>query len=122
MLVWNEADFISCLECVPEVGEDALSHRFVVIQDGVTLEVAVWQYDGDVAIKLMRADSDTPLFDVSLMDCAGARLVEDAAGARLEFAPAKAFGSRYDGRSPSPFGISVAVKPAIAIRLFSYNA
>ena len=121
-LVWDEADFISCLETVPEVDDYATSHRFTVAQDGVTLEITIWQYDGDVSIKLTRVGAKTPLFEVTLIDCAGARLVRDAAGERLEFAPAKAFGSRYDGQSPPPFGVSVAVKPSIAIRLFSHAA
>jgi hypothetical protein len=118
MLVWDETDFITCLETVPVVAEYGVSHSFSVADDGVRLEIVVHQYDGDVSIRLFRDGTENTLFDLTLIDCSGVRFVNDKAGERLEFAPAKCFGSRYDGLSPIPFGISVSVKPGIRIPIF----
>ena len=87
MLVWNETDVTTCLEIEPAVGEDGTSHRYHVARDGLSLEFTVWQYDGDVAIKLRRDGVTDPIFETHMMDCAGVRYVKDQAGERLECAP-----------------------------------
>ena len=122
MLVWNEADAIACLETLPEIDEDAVSYGFTIVRDGLRLELTVFPYASDVCISLFRDGVAEPVFDVTLLDCGGMRHVTDQSSERLEFAPAKCFGSRYDGRSPPPYGVSVAVKPSIQLRLFSYPA
>lgn len=122
MLVWNEADLVNYLECVPDVAEHEVRHRFAVTRDSLCLEILIRQFDGDVAITLRRVAASEALFEVNLIDCAGVRLVEDASRACLEFAPAKAFGNRYDGQSPPPFAVGVSVNPDIAIRMVSYDA
>lgn len=119
MLVWNEADVIACLETAPVVGEYEVSHAFTVADNGIQLEIVVFQHDGDVSIKLLRDGLEQPVFDVTLLDCSGIRYVRDKLGERLEFAPSKCFGTRYDGLSTLPFGISVSVKPSIQLRMFS---
>lgn len=121
MLVWDDADFIACLETLPVVGEYEVSHAFTVAGDGLRLEIVVFQHDGDVSIRLLRDGLERPVFEVTLLDCQGVRYVRDKAGERLEFAPSKCFGSRYDGRSPLPFGVSVSVKPSIQLRMFSVD-
>ncbi len=122
MLVWNEADVISCLEVLPEVGEDETAHAFTVARDGLRLEITIFQYDGDVAISLFRDGVADPVFDVTLLGCQGIRLVKDPAAEHLEFAPAKCLGGRYDGESPPSCGIFVSVRPSIRLRLFSHAA
>lgn len=122
MLVWDEADFVACLETVPVVGDYGVSHTFTVNDRGLRLEIVVFQHDGDVSISLFRDGLEPAVFEVTLLECSGVRHVKDKAGERLEFAPAKCFGSRYDGTSPLPFGISVSVKPGIRLRMFAHDA
>jgi hypothetical protein len=94
-------------------------HTFTVERDGLRLELIVSQYDGDVYLNLYREGIETPIFSMRLIGCAGARYVRDKGGDFLEFAPAKCFGSRYDGHSPAPFGFRVSVNPHIRIEPFS---
>ena len=118
-LVWNEYEFIECLGVVPEVEEYETAHYFKVEKDGLRLEMSVFQYAGDVYLDLYRDGVETPIFKMRLLNCAGARYVCDRNGREvLEFAPAKSFGSRYDGRSPLAFGVRLAVTPHIQIELF----
>lgn len=121
MLVWNETDVITCLETVPVVGAYGVSHSFTVSDSGLRLEIFLCQNDGDVSIRLFRDGIDRAIFEVSLVDCSAIRYVKDKAGERLEFAPAKCFGSRYDGLSPLPFGVTVSVKPSIEVRMFGQD-
>ena len=118
MLVWNETDFTACLETVPVVGDSDTSHTFIVADSGLRLELTVFQFDGDVSIRLFRDGLTTAIFDLTMMDCAGARYVNDKNGERLEFAPANSIEGRYDGQSAPPFGVSIAVKPSIQLRFF----
>lgn len=121
MLVWDETDFIACLETVPAVDPYGTAYRFTVAKGGLRLEITVCQYDGDVAILLFRDGIEDAVLELNLLDCSGVRYLNDKAGERLEFAPAKCFGSRYDGLSPPPFGVAVSVKPAIRLRLFGQD-
>lgn len=116
--VWNEYEFVECLGVVPEVDEYD-THTFKVERDGLRLELNVSQYDGDVFLHIFREGVETPVFMMRLIDCAGARYVREKRGDFLEFAPAKSFGGRYDGRSPIPFGFRVAVDPHIRVEVFS---
>ncbi|HEY0098181.1 MAG TPA: hypothetical protein VGB76_04420 [Pyrinomonadaceae bacterium] len=119
MLVWNEYEFIECLGVIPKVEEYETAHFFKVSKDGLRLELSVFQYDGDVYFDLYREGIESPVLQVRLLNCAGARYVSHKNGREmLEFAPAKSFGSRYDGVSPLPYGIRVAVTPHISIELF----
>jgi len=117
--VWNEYEFVECLGVLPEVSEHDVSHTFRVERDGLRLELNVSQYDGDVFLHIFREGIETPVFALRLIDCAGARYVKEKHGDFLEFAPAKSFGSRYDGRSPIPFGFRVSVHPHISVEMFS---
>lgn len=51
-LVWEPLDFISVLGVVPEVGEYETSHKYVVSQPPLRLEITLWQYDGDIELNL----------------------------------------------------------------------
>jgi hypothetical protein len=117
--VWNKYDFIECLGVLPEVDEDEDGHAFKVERDGMRLELTVFRYAGDVYLSLYREGVETPVFFMRLIWCEGARYVRDKGGDFIEFAPAKSFGSRYDGRSPAPFGFRVSVNPHIKIEPFS---
>lgn len=119
MLVWDEADFVACLETLPVFSEDDLSYWFSVAKDGLTLQLTVFEFEGDIAVTLHRDGVEGPVFDVTLIDCMGARYINDKGGEWLEFSPCKTAGTRYDGTSPLPFGLSVSVTPSIQLRMFS---
>ncbi len=121
MLVWDETDFIACLETIPDVDEYGTSHAFTVSDRGLRLEIIVCPYDGDISIRLFRDGVEDAILDLTLLDCSGVRYVKDKAGERLEFPPAKCFGTRYDGLSPLPFGVAVSVKPTIKLRMFGHD-
>jgi hypothetical protein len=118
-LVWNETDFAACLEVLPEVEEYGVDYIYRVNRSGLRLELSVYPYDGDIHIDLFREGVDCPVFAMKLIECSGTRYVNDDRGEYLEFAPARVFGSRYDGTSVIPFGVRLSVNPCISIRLFS---
>ncbi len=119
MLKWNQYKFIECLEVIPQVEEYETSHSFSVAKHGVRLNLTIFQYAGDVYIDLYQEGIKTAIFSMRLLDCPGARYVAQKNGAEyLEFAPARSFGGRYDGESPIPYGVRVAVNPHIQIELF----
>lgn len=119
MLVWNQYEFIECLGVIPQVEEYETSHTFEIVKDGLRLCLTVDQYAGDVYLDLYREGVKQSVFSMRLLDCDGARYVSDKNGREcLEFAPAKSFGSRYDGESPIQFGVRVTVNPHIRIELF----
>ncbi|HWS87320.1 MAG TPA: hypothetical protein VN282_10165 [Pyrinomonadaceae bacterium] len=118
MLVWNQYEFIECLGVLPEVEEYETSHVFRVEKDGLSLLLTVFQYDGDVHLELCREGIEPPVFSMKLIGCEGARYVSGKGAEYLEFAPAKSFGSRYDGTTPVPYGVRVGVNPHVRIELF----
>jgi hypothetical protein len=119
MLTWNQYEFTECLEVLPEVGEDENHHTFRVEKDGLRLELTVFQYAGDVYIDLYQDGVEPSVFHMRLLNCPGAKYVRGKGGYEcLEFAPAKSFGGRYDGESPIPYGVRVAVNPHIRVDLF----
>ncbi len=77
---WDVTDFISCLEVVPEVDEDDISHSFVVEKNGMRLLLTVYQYDGDIHFSLYRDGVTPPVFSMKLVECQGARYVNDKRG------------------------------------------
>jgi hypothetical protein len=120
MLVWNEFEFIECLEVIPEKDEEyETNHVFRIAKDGLSLVLALYQYSGDVYFDLFRDGIENPIFQMRLLDCPGARFVKAKDNREyLEFAPAQSFAGRYDGVEAIPFGIRLAVNPHINIELF----
>jgi hypothetical protein len=116
--VWNQYEFIECLGVLPAVEEYETHHSFEVEKDGLRLHLSVFQYGGDVYIDLYREGVEAAVFSVRLLESEGARYVSGKGGEFLEFAPAKSFGTRYDGASAIPFGVRVAVNPHIRVELF----
>jgi hypothetical protein len=118
VLVWNPDDVLACLETVPAVEEYDISHTYFVSRDGIRLELTIYQDAGDIYIDLFREGLPEPIFRMTLTGCPGCRHVNDQRGEYLEFAPVRCFGSRYDGNSPIPFGVRLAIKPNISVTLF----
>ncbi|MER2494900.1 Ypar14, superfamily integron cassette [Vibrio neptunius] len=118
MLVWDEIDVLTVLEVVPEQEVDGIWHKYTVEKGGIQLSITVYQYDGDVRFELINCHNQSTLFSMGLIDCEGVIRRMDSTGEYLEFAPAKSFGSRYDGISPIPYGVRVSVNPNINIALY----
>jgi hypothetical protein len=116
-LIWDESDFISCLEVLPEVEEYGISHHFTVKKDGLRLELTVYQLDSDIYITLYRDGIETALISFQITQCSGTRYVNDDRGEFLEFAPSQVFGDRYSRGYLIPVGVRLSVKPHISIQL-----
>jgi len=50
--IWDPLDFLSVLGVAPEVGDHETSYKYVVSQPPVRLEITLWQYGGDVRLRL----------------------------------------------------------------------
>jgi hypothetical protein len=119
-LVWEPLDFLSVLEVVPEVADYETSHKYVVSQPPLRLEIELWQFDGDAEIRLFVAPFEREVLRYSMLGCPGARALEDKRGRFLEFAATNAFTGRYDGYSVIPYGVRVWVAPQVYIEPFVY--
>ncbi len=121
-LIWEPVDLLSTLGVMPIVGEHETSHRYVVEQGPLRLQLTIWQYDSDVEILLSVAPLPEPVLKYSILGCPGIRLISDKSGTFLEFAAADTFTGRYDGYSVIPYGLRLRVEPQIALEPFSHRA
>lgn len=121
-LVWEPLDFLDVLGVAPEVADYETSHKYVISQPPVRLEITLWQYDGDVQLHLFVAPFEHPVVRYAMLGCPGARVVNDKRGQFLEFAAANTFTGRYDGYSVIPYGLRVWVKPQVCLEPFVYPA
>src|SRR6185503_31126 len=80
MLKWNPHEIIECLEVLPEVGEDETSYVFQVARDGLRLELAIFQYEADVRIRIYRDGSEQPIFHAQIISCPLVRYVAEKNG------------------------------------------
>ncbi len=116
VLVWDETDILVVLETEPEVEENGIWHNFEVTQDKVTLKLTIYQYDADVRIELFNGEKE--LFSMQVMDCPAIKRTLENGNEWLDIAPAKCFGSRYDGETTIPYGARISIKPNINIKLY----
>lgn len=116
--VWNETEVLTCLGVLPTEDEYGTQYLYQVDRCGIRLELAIEPYAGDISVTLHQIGMLIPLLTLNLIDCCGVRYINDERGQYLEFAPAEAFGSRYDGLSVIPYGVRVSVEPYISITLF----
>lgn len=118
-LVWDPVDLLSTLGVAPEVAEYEASHKYILVQSPLRLEITLWQFDGDVQIDMFVAPYEGPVVRYSMVNCPGVRAVNDKRGRYLEFAAANTFTSRYDGYSVIPYGLRVWVEPHVLLEPFS---
>jgi hypothetical protein len=117
-LIWDETEFITCLEVLPTVEEYGTQYAYVVEKDGLKLELSIYPLCGDVYITLYRDGIEHPIIDFRLLNCSATKYVQDMRGEFLEFAPAQVFGDRYQKDFVIPVGVQLAVKPSISVSLF----
>jgi hypothetical protein len=117
-LVWNETDILTYLGVLPTVEEYGISYLYRVQRCGLYLDLIMYPNDSDIYLSLFREGVEAPVLDMKLIECNGVRYINDQRGEYLEFAPARTFGSRYDGMSLIPYGVRSAVNPCISITLF----
>jgi len=118
-LVWDPVDFLFVLGVTPEVGEYDTSHKYLISQPPLRLEITLWQYDGDIQLELFVAPFDDPVVRYSMLSCPGVRAVSDKRGQFLEFAATNTFTGRYDGYSVIPYGLRIWVEPHVLLEPFS---
>jgi hypothetical protein len=117
--VWNEYDFLECLGVIPTIEEYEISHTYTVERNGLILSLFIRQYDREISFTISRQNAKGYILYIRLNDCPGARLVKYKTDMEcLEFAPAKCFGSRYDGQSAITMGIRLSVDPDIMIEIY----
>jgi hypothetical protein len=118
MMLWDETDVISVLEVLPDVGEDGIYHDFHVERDGLRLQFTVFQWDGDVRVRLWYEGLSAPVFEMQVMDCPGIRRLFNSVGTEyLEVAAGQLSRVIGAGETPMAATLIVAIKPQIAVRL-----
>lgn len=84
-LKWNEYEVIECLGVLPEKEEFFTSHSFRTKEDGLILEMTVWQYESLVAISLLKENDDKPFFTLYFIVRDEIRFVNEKDFAGLQF-------------------------------------
>ena len=118
MFVWNEGDIIDCLGVVPEIDEYETRHRFLVTDNGLTLELSLCQYDGDIDVRIYQDGLEPAVVEFGIVGSDAMRRVHSADEDYLEIGAATLFGGRYDGDGPIPYGVRVYTKPSIRVAFF----
>lgn len=120
-LTWDPFDLFNVLGVVPTEGESGISHRYIVEQGAVRLQLTIWQFDCDVEVQLWAAPLPNPIVRYSMLDCPGIRVVDDKRGRFLEIAASNTFSGRYDGYSVIPYGLRLWIDPQIFLEPFTYS-
>ncbi len=66
-LQWTELDFIECLEVVPEVGEYKERYLWNVVQDRLTLSIAMWPWESVLELSLLDAAASSPIVEFAVV-------------------------------------------------------
>lgn len=119
-LVWEPLDFLNVLGVLPEVAEYETTHKYVIVQSPMRLEITLWQYDGDVEINLFVVPFEGAVVRYSMLGCPGVRAASHKRGQYLEFAATNTFTGRYDGYSVIPYGLRVWVEPHVYLEPFAH--
>jgi hypothetical protein len=119
-LVWEPVDFLELLGVAPDEEEYGVSFHYVVHRRELRLELTVWPMSGDVAVGVYCSTQSQPVVNLSLLDCPGARVINDKRGRFIEFAAANLFTGRFDNTAPAPYGFRVQVDPFVQVSPYSY--
>lgn len=113
MMQWNETDLMTCLEVFPTIDENSVYHEFSVQKDGLELSILVYQYEGEVVIRLFKEGLDEALFELPMRKCIMIRhtIPIDGTSDYLEFIT----GYQQVDNVMIATGVCVAIKPHIRI-------
>jgi hypothetical protein len=113
MMQWNETDLMAFFEVFPTIDENDLCHEFLVQKDDLELSILVYQYEGEVVIRLFKANLADALFELPMRKCLIIRhaVPVDDSPDYLEFIT----GYRQADNVMTATGVRVAVKPQIRI-------
>lgn len=113
MMQWNETDLMACLEVVPTIEDNSLYHEFSVQQNDLELSILVYQYEGEVVIRLFREGLTNALFELPMRRCLIIRhtVPDNGAPDYLEFIT----GYRQTDNDMTATGVRVTIKPHISI-------
>ncbi|RQO50972.1 hypothetical protein DBV14_17740 [Variovorax sp. KBW07] len=75
---------------------------------------------GDVTVSVYCSTQRQPVMNLNLLDCPGARVVDDKRGKFIEFAAANPFVGRFDNTAPAPYGFRVQVDPFVQVTPYAY--
>lgn len=95
---WDEIDFITVLEVLPEIEEYEVSHLFKVERDGLFLEVCVWQLEKVLRLDLYRKGIETPIIGCAFYVRGDARRVHEKSQEYLEIRNCLPVPSRFSYR------------------------
>lgn len=119
-LSWEPLEFLEILGVVPEEEEYGTSYHYVVTRPGLRLELTVWPLSAEVALTLYASEQVAPILNLKLLDCPGARVIQDKRGKFIEFAAANMFMGRYDNTVPAPYGFRLWVEPYLQVAPYAY--
>lgn len=111
MIEWDETEVLACLEVAPEIGDDALYHRYAFVRGDVYLDLVVCQFDGDVHLTVRRSRHSDPLVDVWMRGCRGIKRASSSGTDLLHFVS-------HDDRQYQPnlpYGLVLHVRPDVRI-------
>ena len=120
-LSWEPVEFLEVLGVVPQEGEYGTSFHYVVPHAYQRLELTVWPLNADVSFSIYVHDQVAPIFKINLLDCPGARVVQDKRGKFIEFAAANIFSGRFDNTVPAPYGFRLWLDPHLQVEPYAYS-
>lgn len=118
---WEPLDFLDVLGVGPVEEDSAISYRYTLDQGPLHLTLTIWPMQGDVDLALRCHGVSEPVIHLNLLDCPGARIVDDKRGKHIEFAAANLFAGRYDNSRPTPYGFRLRVEPSFQVTAYSYD-
>jgi hypothetical protein len=119
-LAWNPVDFLEVLDVVPVEGECGTSYVYRLTRNEVRVELAVYPFESDIALKIYFGQQSTPVINLQLLDCPAARVVRDKQGDCIEFAAANAFSGRHDETTAARYGFRFRVRPFVQVEPYTY--
>ena len=120
-LSWEPVEFLEVLGVVPKEEEYGTSFHYVVARSSQRLELTVWPLSADVSLCIYAHDQAAPIVKINLLDCLGARVVQDKRGKFIEFAAANLFSGRYDNTAPAPYGFRLWIDPHLQVEPYAYS-
>ena len=118
---WEPLDFLDVLGVGPVEEDSAISYRYTLDQGPLHLTLTIWPMQGDVELALRCQGFNEPVIHLNLLNCPGARIVDDKRGKYIEFAAANLFAGRYDNSRPAPYGFRLRVEPSFQVTAYSYD-